>query len=357
MREVIKDLELLIAEKGLQGILLFSPENLFYLTGYRGEEGGLLLEEGRGTLLVDGRYFTQAKEEAEGVEVGLLKSWARGIAEELRSRSLKRVGVEAHSLTLRQYQRLSEEAQGVEFVPIGEELEGLRARKGPDEVEAIKEAIAISERALKEVLSLLKPGVREMEVALELEFRMRRAGSEGVPFPPIVASGPRAALPHATPTEKRIGAGEPVIVDFGARHNRYCSDETRTFLVGGDGGEFEKIYQIVKEAQERAIERIRVGVPLSEVDRAARERIEAAGFGPHFSHGTGHGVGIAVHEWPTVSSESSQVAEEGMVITIEPAIYLPEWGGVRIEDMVLITPSGAEVLTTAPKDLTDIILR
>ncbi len=357
MKEAVKKLEHLIAEKGLEGVLLFSPENLFYLTGYRGDEGVLLVEKRGGKLLVDGRYFTQAKEEAEGVEVGLLKSWSKGIAEELLSRCLKRVGVEAHSLTLGQYQRISEEAEGVELVPIGEDLEGLRARKGPDEVEAIKGAIAISEEALKEVLHLLKPGVKEIEVALELEFRMRRAGSEGVPFPPIVASGPRAALPHATPTEKQIGAGEPVIVDFGARKDRYCSDETRTFLVGGDGGEFEKIYRIVKEAQERAIERIRVGVPLSEVDRAARERIEAAGFGPHFSHGTGHGVGIAVHEWPTVSSESSQVAEEGMVITIEPAIYLPEWGGVRIEDMVLITSSGAEVLTKTPKDLTDITLR
>ncbi|RLA86769.1 MAG: Xaa-Pro dipeptidase, partial [Deltaproteobacteria bacterium] len=217
MKEAVKKLEHLIAEKGLEGVLLFSPENLFYLTGYRGDEGVLLVEKRGGKLLVDGRYFTQAKEEAEGVEVGLLKSWTKGIAEELLSRSLKRVGVEAHSLTLRQYQRISEEAEGVELVPIGEDLEGLRARKGPDEVEAIKGAIAISEEALKEVLPLLKPGVKEIEIALELEFRMRRAGSEGVPFPPIVASGPRAALPHATPTEKQIGAGEPVIVDFGAR--------------------------------------------------------------------------------------------------------------------------------------------
>jgi len=337
----------LLEEKELEGILFFSPENLRYLSGFTGGEGVLLALKGKRVLLVDFRYLEQAQEEVSGSEVQRLEGGMKGVAQALRRFDLRRVGLEAQGLSLAGYGRLAEEAQGVEFVPLDRDLEALRRRKGPEEVERIRRAVEMAEGALKEVLEMIRPGVKESEVALELEFRMRRLGSEGVAFDPIVASGPRSALPHAKPSLREIREGDVVIVDFGARFDGYCSDETRTFFVGRPEEELRKVYRVVKEAHDRALEAIKPGVPLKEIDRRARDHIKEAGYGDYFGHGTGHGVGLVVHEPPTVNEEAQGEAEVGMVFTVEPGIYLPDRGGVRIEDLVLVTEGGCQVLTGA----------
>jgi Xaa-Pro aminopeptidase len=188
-------------------------------------------------------------------------------------------------------------------------------------------------------------------LALELEYCMKKGGAEGIAFDIIVAAGPRAALPHAQPSERSIATGDFVLFDFGARYRGYCSDESCTVIAGRATDEQRRIYTIVKDAHDRAIEQVKPGVRLAEIDAAARNHINQSGHGEHFGHGTGHGVGLAVHEWPAVGKDSQDVAEVGMVFTIEPGIYIPGWGGVRIEDMVLVTPDGCEVLTAIPKGL------
>jgi Xaa-Pro aminopeptidase len=198
---------------------------------------------------------------------------------------------------------------------------------------------------------MARPGMREDEVALELEYRMRTGGSEGVAFNPLVASGPRSALPHAKPTVRALMPGDFLLFDFGARSGGYCCDESCTVVLGRATEEQQRIYGIVKDAHDRAIEHIKPGIKLAAIDAAARDYITAAGQGDNFGHGTGHGIGLAVHEWPTVGKDSPDRAEEGMTFTIEPGIYIPGWGGVRIEDMVRVTADGCEVLTTLSKDL------
>lgn len=237
------------------------------------------------------------------------------------------------------------------MVPVKEELERLRGLKNREEIASIKGAIAIAEGAWKKAAEMARPGMREDEVAVELEYSMRKGGGEGVAFDCIVASGPRSALPHAKPTSQSLKEGDLLLFDFGSRYRGYCSDESCTVVLGRPTEEQKRIYSIVKDAHDLAIEQVRPGVKLSEVDAAARGHITKAGHRAHFGHGTGHGVGLVVHEWPVVAKDSVDRAEAGMIFTIEPGIYIPGWGGVRIEDMVLVTHDGCEVLTTISKDL------
>jgi len=334
----------LIRSKEIDALLFFSPENLRYLSGFSGGEGVLYVEEARAFLLVDFRYLEQAREEAEGCEVVLLQRGFKGLKEFLLQRGKKRIGLEARALTLAGFRDLLD--TDIQFLSLTEELDGLRAIKGPPEVERIREAVRIAEEALQEVLELLRPGVTEGDLALELEYRMRKRGSEGVPFPVICLFGPRTSLPHGLPTQRPLRRGEPILFDFGARVGGYCSDETRTFFFGDPPEELKRIYQVVLEAHDRALEAIRPSVPLREIDALARETIKEAGFGEFFGHSTGHGVGLAVHEYPSLSPEAEGVLEEGMVVTVEPGLYLPGKGGGRIEDLVLVTEDGPEVLTS-----------
>jgi Xaa-Pro aminopeptidase len=215
----------------------------------------------------------------------------------------------------------------------------------------IQKASRIAEAAWEEVLALVVPGVREADLALELEYRMKKRGAERIAFDTIVAAGPRAALPHAQPTTRPIENGDLLLFDFGCRYRGYCSDESCTVIVNRPTEEQKRIYGIVKDAHDKAIEQVAPGKRLAAIDAAAREHITHAGYGAHFGHGTGHGVGLAVHEWPVVGKDSPDVAEEGMIFTIEPGIYIPGWGGARIEDMVAVTAAGCEVLTAISKDL------
>lgn len=342
-------------KRGIEGILIFSSENIRYLTGFSGSEGFLLVGEGEELLMVDGRYITQAKEEARGCRITLVEKGIKEVAAHVSTLGLKHVGFEAAGISVALFEQLQEEFEGVELVPIKEELERLRGKKTTEEITSIRGAVEIAERAWESVLEMLRPGTRENELALELEYKMKKEGSEGVAFDLIVASGPRSALPHAQPAARSIEEGDLVLFDFGSCCRGYNSDETCTVVLGRATKEQKRVYQVVREAHDKAIELVRPGVRLTEIDAAARGHIHEAGYGEHFGHGTGHGVGLAVHEWPVVGKDSQDVAEEGMVFTIEPGIYIPGWGGVRIEDMVVVTVGGCEVLTTISKDLMIVI--
>jgi Xaa-Pro aminopeptidase len=231
------------------------------------------------------------------------------------------------------------------------DLKNLRAVKDPPELTLLRRAIDISSNAFSKATEMLKEGVVEREVALEMESLMKRSGAEAIGFDIIIASGKRSALPHGKASDKRIEKGDFILIDFGSGFQGYHSDQTRTVVCGSPSPEQRKIYQIVKEAHDKAIEKVQPGTPIGEVDGAARDHIRNQGYGEYFGHGTGHGIGLAVHEDPAVNGENKGLLQEGMVLTIEPGIYLPDWGGVRIEDMVLVTHHGVEVMTYLPGEL------
>jgi Xaa-Pro aminopeptidase len=337
--------------KEVEGIVFFTAENIRYLTGFAGSEGYLLARADDCLLMVDSRYILQAQEETRGCRVALLEKGIKGVAEHISPLGLKRLGFEAQGISVALFAQLRETMQGMELVPLKEELERLRGYKSGEEIAAIKGAVAMAEEAWQKAVAMARPGITEAEVALELEYAMRQKGSEGVAFDPIVASGPRSALPHARPTSRSLKEGDFLLFDFGARNEGYCSDESCTIVLGRATEEQQRIYAIVKDAHDRAIECVKPGIGLAEIDAAARGHITENGHGSHFGHGTGHGVGLSVHEWPGVGKDSPDRAEAGMIFTIEPGIYIPGRGGVRIEDMVLVTDDGCELLTTIPKDL------
>lgn len=345
----------MIEYRGLDGVLLFGLENIRYLCGFTGSDGALFLTLKEAFFLADSRYWTQAEGEVCDSQIVRYKKKIDGIVSLLMDLNAKRVGFESASLPFSLYQSLFEKLGGqVELVPLEKELKNLRALKDESELSYIRSAIEIASGAFLYILELLKAGVEERKLGLEMEFFMKEHGAEATGFEIIVASGFRAALPHGRATEKRIEKGESVLIDFGSRFKGYHSDQTRTVFCESSSSEQRKIYEIVKNAHDRAIEKVRPGIPISEVDQAAREYIQSQGYGEYFGHGTGHGVGLAVHEDPVVNGENQDRLEEGMVFTIEPGIYIPGWGGVRIEDMIRVTSVGAEVLTYLPTELQEI---
>lgn len=341
----------ILQKKSVEGILFFSPENIRYLTGFSGSEGYLLAGKDELLLLVDSRYITQAQEETHGCRVSLVDKGITGAAAQFSPLGLRRLGFEAEGISVARFAQLQKGMKKVELVPIKDELDRLRGSKTAEEIAWITKAVQVAEEAWQECLELVKPGVQEADLALELEYQMKKGGGERMAFDTIVASGAQAALPHAQPTTRPVAQGDLLLFDFGCRYRGYCSDESCTMIVGRATEEQKRIYGIVKDAHDRAIEQVKPGKRLAAIDAAARDHIHHAGHGAHFGHGTGHGVGLGVHEWPVVGKDSPDVAEQGMVFTIEPGIYIPGWGGVRIEDMVVVTADGCEVLTTISKDL------
>jgi Xaa-Pro aminopeptidase len=336
----------------LDGILFSSLENIRYLCGFTGSDGALVLTQRESLFLTDSRYWTQAEEEVKDCQIIHYKKKMEGIASLLLDLKSNHIGFESTSLTFSAHRFLLKKlANASQLIPLEEELKNLRAEKDAQELALIRRAIDISSNAFLSLLKILKEGVLEREVALEMEFFMKRNGADAIGFDIIIASGKRSALPHGKASAKRIEKGDFILIDFGSGFQGYYSDQTRTLVCGNPSLEQKKIYRIVKEAHDRAIEKIRPGIPIGEVDGAAREHIRNQGYGEYFGHGTGHGIGLAVHEDPVVNSENKGFLQEGMVFTIEPGIYIPNWGGVRIEDMVLVTPQGAEVLTHLPGEL------
>lgn len=351
----------LLTARGLDALLVTSLENLRYLAGFTGSDGALLVSaDGDGRFLTDSRYETQAAQETRDVSVTVYKRKQDGIVDAVKAMGASRVGFEASSVSVEMADSLraalasTKTAAGgqvaLEPVP-AEAVAPLRMRKDAEEIDTMRRAAAIAADSLAHTLALVKEGVREQDLALELEFAMRKRGAERLAFDTIVASGVRSALPHGRASEKRVASGDFLTIDYGARYNGYNSDETWTGVVGEPSAEQRRIFGLVKEAQAAGIAAVKAGVKASDVDAAARRIIDAAGYGRNFGHGTGHGIGLAVHEAPGVNTSGTVVLEPGMVITVEPGIYLPGWGGVRLEDMVVVTETGAEVITRTSKDL------
>lgn len=340
--------------------LVLQDENRRYLSGFTAEDGqfnesagALLITPERQILATDSRYETQAQIEAPEFEIYRYKEGlASSLPEIVRMLRTRRLAFESARLPYLQFQKfhehLKKEAITVPLVPTENLVEELRVTKEPQEIEAIKESLAISESVFETVVNALRVGTTEKELAWAIEKGLRENGAESVAFPPIVASGPNAALPHAIPTDRPVGRGEPILFDWGARLNGYCSDISRTIVLGSSDDTFKKVYQVVQDAQSIAIEAIRPGVSTQTVDKIARDHITAKGFGDHFGHGLGHGVGLATHEKPNLSPIRPMNLEVGMVTTVEPGIYIPGWGGVRLENMVVVEPEGAVVLNRHP---------
>ncbi len=346
-----------LIRKEVDALLVAGPENRRYLSGFTADDphcGMLLISRERALLLTDFRYREWAENEAQDFEVAVYQEQNRTLMELLKDLRVSRLGFEAAHLTYRQYHRLTESATDaglqMEVRPLDGLVEELREVKRPEELAAIRRALTLTETVLRIVAGQLAPGLTERQVAWEIEKRLREGGSEGVAFSPIVAAGPNSARPHHHPGDYPLKMGEPVIIDMGARVAGYAADMTRTLILGKPDDQFRKIYSLVRRAQERAEQGLKAGMDSLAGDALAREVIAQAGYGEAFGHSLGHGVGLAVHEAPSLSpfKDHAVILKAGSVVTVEPGIYLTGWGGVRLENMALITEDGAEVLN---KDL------
>ena len=335
----------------LDALLVTSLSNIRYLAGFSGSDGVLILTPDGGHFLTDSRYTTQAQSEVSGFTVAEYRIKLDAVCDRLVAARCSRLGFEAAHMTVAMRDELAEKLKGVKLIPLKDEIETIRGVKDTGELELLDTCAGIASTALLEILPLVKPGAVERELALELEIAMKRRGADDKAFDFIVASGERGALPHGKASERSIQSGDLVTFDFGASYKGYNSDETVTVAVGKPEGHLAEIYGVVKEAHDREIAAISPGIRLKELDRISRSFIEEQGYGAYFGHGLGHGVGLDVHEKPTVSFRSDELAEEGMVFTIEPGIYIPGLGGVRIEDTVVVEATGCRLLTKVPKEL------
>ncbi|HZE21267.1 MAG TPA: aminopeptidase P family protein [Desulfobaccales bacterium] len=338
----------------IDALLVSGTENRRYLSGFTAEEpncGMLLISASGAWLLTDFRYQSWAQQEVRDIEVVIYQvDFGETLGELLKEMQVGRLGFEAGNLSFRQYQRLTgavaEAGVKVAWQPLDGLVEGLRQRKTEAELAIIRRALDLTETVMRQVAGELTPGLTEGQVAWEIEKRLREGGAEALAFPPIVAAGPNSAQPHHHPGDYRLKAGEPIIIDMGARVDGYCADLTRTFILGSADEHFRKIYSLVRRAQVRAEQELKAGMDSLTGDALAREVIAAAGYGEAFGHSLGHGVGLAVHEPPSLSPFEARrsMLPDGCVVTVEPGIYLTGWGGVRLEDMVCLRAEGAEVL-------------
>lgn len=341
----------------LDGLLVTGSANVRYLSGFSGSSA-LLFVTPRETLLVtDFRYQTQAVEEVGDLARVVVEpqSLWMGLWQNLAQLSFVSVaGFESAHLVHRDFQRLLEAGSRWQWRPTIDLVEGLRERKDEHELARIRDAVAAAEQALELTLARVHSGMTELEVAGLLESSLRQAGSDGFSFPSIVASGPNAALPHARPTARRLRKGDLLLLDFGARVGGYCSDISRTFVVGRASAEQREVHEIVRLANERAVQAVRPGMTGKDADSVARGYIQDRGFGDLFGHSLGHGIGLEVHEAPRLAKTADGLLVEGAVVTVEPGIYRPGWGGVRIEDDVHLGAGGAQVLTRFTRELIEI---
>jgi len=344
-------LQSLMAQHEVDAFVCSSATNRRYLTGFTGSAGTVVVGREAAFLLVDFRYVEQAKAQAPGLEIVHYDDLYKSLGEVLSKLKAQRVAFEAQHVTVAAKNKMEEKLPDVSWVPVESWVENLRAVKEPDELAAIEAAVALADRAFEYIIPRLK-GRTEKEVAFDLEFFMRKEGASKLAFDIIVASGENGALPHARPTDRVISTGDLVTLDFGCVVDGYCSDMTRTVAVGKSDGRQREIYQLVLEAQQTGVKAVQPGKAGKEVDAAARAVIAGAGYGEQFGHGLGHGVGLEVHERPPVLSKlGEELLQEGMVTSVEPGIYIPGWGGVRIEDLVVVTSQGCRVLTQSPKEL------
>ncbi len=350
-------LRVVMAEGQLPAFLVTQPENVGYLSGFTGSTAALLITAESAIFITDSRYTVQAGRECPGFEIrqsGLTQGLMDRVAADIQALGITTLGTEGDAMTVNQFVALKEALPGVEPRPTAGIIEKLRLVKDETEIARIREACGIVDRAFAFILTLVRPGIAERELAAELEFFMKKAGSEGEAFPTIVASGARSALPHGRASDKLLETGDFVTFDFGASIGGYHSDITRTVVVGPASDRQREVYQVVLDAQQAALAGIRPGMAGKEADLVARDLITARGFGENFGHGLGHGLGRQVHDGGGFSQRIDIMLEAGMVMTVEPGVYLEGWGGVRIEDDVVLRDGGVELLTHAPKELIEV---
>ena len=341
---------------GMDSILVTNFTNVTYLTGFTGDDSYLLITPTDEVMVSDSRYSQQLEEECPGLDVVIRTSampMMASLAKLTKKTGVRNMAVESQSLTLSLFDQLETTLAGVTIARSSGLVEGLREIKDTHEIQQIRDAIDLAERTFAVIRASLRPEQTEKEVAYAIENQIRLFGGSGCSFPPIVAVGPRAALPHAHPTSHQIKESGFVLIDWGAVGNLYISDLTRVLVTGKAPAKLERIYNIVLQAQLAAIKKIKPGAIMKDVDAAARSVITKAGYGKRFGHSLGHGIGLEVHEGPGLAPRQERPLKAGMVVTVEPGIYLPNWGGVRIEDDILVTRDGHEVLSSVPKQFSD----
>lgn len=339
-----------MADEELDALIVSRASNVRYLTGFSGE-GLLVIDDAGEAICTDSRYDVQARDEAPGTEVVADGGHLRQVIDRLQAAGPARVGFEAEHVTYATHQQLTEALEGVDLCPCEDEIVRLRAVKDEGELTLIERAATVADEAFGRWWRWVEPGVSEREAALELEREMVLGGAEGASFDIIVASGPNGARPHATPGERRIATGELVVVDWGAVVEGYCSDCTRTVILGEPDARQREVWDAVRAAQQAAIDALEPGMAGGELDGMAREVLRERELDEYFGHGLGHGVGLDVHERPRLGRSSEDVLRAGMVVTVEPGVYIEGWGGVRLEELVAVTEGGARTLTRALCDL------
>jgi len=349
-------LKMSLTRENLDAVVVLVEENRRYLSNFTGEDtqfdesaGALIITLNDLILATDSRYVLQAKRESPQYDIVTYKEGlAKALPPILKRLDLKKLGFESIRMSYKQHgeilKELTKAALDVKLVPTENLVEDLRIIKANPEIDAIKAALAIAESVFSDCLPLIQPGVTEKQLAWTMEKQLHEAGADSLSFPTIVAAGPNSALPHAIPGSRKINAGEPLLFDWGVKLNGYCSDISRTVVIGKPDETFKKVFQTVLDAQRLAIEAVKPGVSSKAVDEIARNYINAKGFKGKFGHGLGHGTGLAIHESPRLSPIRDTPLEPGMVSTIEPGIYLPDWGGVRLENMIVVRDGSAEIL-------------
>ena len=345
-----------LSDKGIDALLVSIEENRRYLSGFTGEDhqfdesaGALLISADQLILATDSRFELQAASESPLFEVVIYR---KGLPKELprliERLNIRKLAIESARISVHQYEGFKKEldgaGQGVDLVPVADIVEQFRLIKSAEEIDKTLKALELAETAFSEVVRTLRPGMTEKQIAWSLESALRQAGADGLSFPVIVAAGPNSALPHAIPSDRPVQSGEPILFDWGVRLAGYCSDTSRTVILGEPGPDFLKVFNTVLEAQQMAIAAIRAGVNSKAVDAIARDYIGSKGYADKFGHGLGHGTGLAIHEGPRLSPLKETLLEPGMLVTVEPGVYLPHWGGVRIENQVVVGENGPRVL-------------
>lgn len=340
----------------IDAVLISNGNNMRYVSGFAGETGYLYISDKRHAVITDFRYTYQAEMEAKGYEIITIGSggYEEAIGDILRADQVKRLGFESEDMLFSKYEDFKKALDNVELVPIKDQITRLRRIKTPKELEYIKQAEAIGDKVFSEMLDFIKPGMTELEVAARIEYLLKLYGGQRSSFPAIVASGINSSMPHAVPTLKKIEVGDFVTMDFGCVYEGYCSDMTRTIVIGKANDKQKEIYNIVLQAQLAALDVIKAGIKGKDVDKVARDIIYNAGYEGCFGHGLGHSVGLFIHENPRLSPAEDDIIEAGMVETVEPGIYVRGFGGVRIEDLVVVTEDGYENYTHSDKSLIEL---
>lgn len=340
----------------IDAVLISNVNNLRYISGYAGDTGYLYISENRHAVITDFRYTYQAEAEAEGYEVITIGSggYEEAIGDLIKSDNIKRLGFESEDMLFSTYESFKNALNMATLVPIKDEITRLRRIKTPKELEYIKQAESIGDKVFSEILDFIKPGMTELEVAARIEYLLKVYGAQRCSFPAIVASGINSSMPHAVPSAKKIEKGDFVTMDFGCVYEGYCSDMTRTIVIGKASDKQKEIYNIVLEAQLAALNYLKAGLKGKEVDKVARDIIYKAGYEGCFGHGLGHSVGLFIHENPRLSQAEEDIIEAGMIETVEPGIYVRGFGGVRIEDLVEVTENGIVNYTHSDKSLIEL---